>query len=177
MRPESRGLPTWISEAAELAIAASAEGAHPYETGGVLVGVVVDERPWITDAVEIPSATKRTHFYQLREGVRHRAVAQARRVDRRVGYLGDWHSHTSDVGISSRDTTSVIRLAGDNQAACPCPVLVVARRVDSGYILDVRQVNGSELVEPRLVSAGPLAPELRCAKLLVETDETLDFEP
>jgi len=159
VRSQSRGLPTWISEAAELAIAASAARAHPYETGGVLIGVVVDERPWITDAVEILSAKKRAHVYQLPEGARHHAVAQARRLDRRVGYLGDWHSHTSNVGVSSRDTTSVIRLAVDDQAACPCPVLVVARRVDSGYLLDVRQVNGGQLVEPRVVSAGPLARE------------------
>ena len=55
----------WLSEAAATAIIDAAARAYPVETGGVLVGVLAKNRPWITSAEEVTSATSARSYYRL----------------------------------------------------------------------------------------------------------------
>lgn len=149
---------TWLSEAAAQLVVESARRAHPCETGGVLVGVLVNGRPWITSAVEVPSASPGTSSYLIPKGARHRAVAHARAGDHRVGYLGDWHSHPADVGSSPTDAAALMRVARNRRAGCPHPLLMVARLRHDGYVPEVLQVDGDRLVATQLIAAGALPP-------------------
>jgi integrative and conjugative element protein (TIGR02256 family) len=145
---------SWLSEDAASAIRQAAARAHPNETGGVLVGVLSDGRPWITQAVELQSPEPRPRYYEPPTGSRQAAVRRLARADGRLSYLGEWHSHPLDAPPSSTDLATVKRLAETGD--CPRPVLLVARRTPDGYNLDARQWTGRSLRSLRVLAAGSL---------------------
>lgn len=147
---------SWLSEQAAATIRDAATRAHPNETGGVLVGVLSDGRPWITQAIELASRDPRPRFYEPPAGARRAAVRRAARRDRRLGYLGEWHSHPLDAPPSSTDITTIKHLAETGD--CPRPLLLVARRTGHGYALDTRQWTGLSLRQLRAIAAGALPP-------------------
>lgn len=154
-----RRLPqAWVSEEAVQSMRVVSDTGYPYEVGGILVGVTALGRPWITHAVSVPSSRQSRCRYLLPTGARLLAVDEIRRTDSRIGYLGDWHSHTSDVGPSSLDLRCLGRLAEDPEAGCPGPLLIVVRRREAGYSLDARVWTPRGARPIRLVDAGSLGP-------------------
>src|SRR4051794_20982282 len=93
----------WLTESARDAIITAAAAAHPNETGGVLLGVLTHGRPWITTATEVPHRGATGTYYELEGGAAPTIVEAATLLDRRVGYLGEWHSHPADAGPSALD--------------------------------------------------------------------------
>ena len=93
----------WLCEEAENTIREAACRSDPDEAGGVLVGVLVGRRPWVTEAIEVPSIHPSGNRYEISGEDRVKAVSRARDADARLGYLGEWHSHPADVGPSSTD--------------------------------------------------------------------------
>src|SRR5262249_35925774 len=112
--------------------------------------------PWITIAVEVPSAFASGTYYELSGDAAPSVVDRMSRRDRRVGYLGEWHSHPADAGPSELDARSVRGIAADRAAECSRPVLIIARRRGGTYQLDARQLHGGRLRPLRLIDAGPL---------------------
>lgn len=151
----------WLSETAARIIVESAKCAHPHETGGVLVGVLVHSSPWITSVVEVPPGSPQASTYHMSSEARPRAVAQERVKDPRVGYLGDWHSHPADVGASATDAAALMSLARSRGAHSPHPLLIVARRRGDGYELEAQHVDDDCLAPTRLIAAGSLPAEQR----------------
>jgi hypothetical protein len=148
----------WLSERAARLVQEAATDALPDETGGVLIGVSVDDRPWITDAILIPSQKSSPVYYELPGEARHAAVDGARDRDRRLGYIGEWHSHTYDIGPSHMDRTTMARLA-EHGGDCTEPVLLIARLRGGAHILEAHQQVG-RLLKPLHASAtGPLPAE------------------
>lgn len=148
----------WLSERAAELIAGAARDAHPDETGGVLIGVLIGSRPWVTDAILVPSEKSSPVYYELPEGARQGAVDRARLDDFRLGYIGDWHSHTFDIGPSQTDRTTMARLAARDED-CRKPVLMIARRRGEVRQIEAHQQVGRLLRPLRLLAAGPLSPE------------------
>jgi proteasome lid subunit RPN8/RPN11 len=152
LRPTS-----WLAEAAQATIEKAAADGHPNEVGGVLIGVLTEvDRPWVTEAVVIPSARPSGTYFELPEGARPDAVDRARARDSRLGYLGDWHSHPADVGPSSLDRQTMRAVAEDPEAAWPEPILLIVRRRGCGYRLDVRQLVRGRLRKARVTMSGGL---------------------
>jgi proteasome lid subunit RPN8/RPN11 len=148
----------WLTESARDVIIDAATAAHPKETGGVLLGVLAHGRPWITAAVEVPDAAATGVYYELEGGAAPAIVDAMTLLDRRLGYLGEWHSHPADVGPSELDRESMRVIAADLSAGCAHPVLLIARRRGSGYGLDARQLQRRRLRSLDLIDAGPLPP-------------------
>lgn len=148
----------WLSEDAAETIRAAAGEHHPVEIGGVLVGVSVEGRPWVTHAAAVPSEHQTRIFYELPEGARHGAVDEARDDDCRLGYIGDWHAHPVDSGPSDTDLTTMRELFADRDAACPRPVLLIARRAGGSYRVNAWQFTGRRLRNLRVIAAGALPP-------------------
>lgn len=148
----------WICESAAESLIAAAVAAHPLEAGGILVGVHVGTRPWITHVVQVRSAESGPLRYELPAGARHSVVARMRRQDSRLGYVGEWHSHPADSGPSLKDIESLERIAADRTSGCPRPLLVVVRRARGRYLLDAGQFV-RRLRAVRLVACGPLPPD------------------
>lgn len=149
----------WVSDGAREIMIEAAAAAHPSETGGVLVGVVLARgpgagRPWVTHAVQVPSRKSGPGYYELPAGARERAVKRLRMNDPRLGYLGDWHSHPADIDPSSTDAHSMasVSVTGD----CARPLLLVVRRNGEGYRIDSRQWTGATLRQLQIRSSGPL---------------------
>lgn len=155
----SRRWRIWLSEPAHEQILAAADEHHPDEIGGVLIGVENKRRPWVTQAVTVPSRQATPVYYEIPAGARQRAVRRLRRDDPRLGYLGDWHSHPAGIGPSDKDRETMADLAADRDSDCSRPVLLLARRRGEGYWLDAHQQVGSKLRELRLIMAGPLASD------------------
>jgi hypothetical protein len=147
----------WIAEEAAATITGAAAAAHPNETGGVLVGVHTHgSRPWVTHAAELRSPDATGTFYEVPVGARRKAVTRLRRRDPRLGYLGEWHVHPADVAPSPIDTETITRLAADPDAGYDRPLLLVARRTPTGYVLDARQLNRRNLRELQIIATGPI---------------------
>jgi hypothetical protein len=127
-----------FSETAVEQLQAWAEAAAPHETGGILLGMLTEGRRWVTDVREIPSARPERDRYQVPASVTNGLVLNARQADRRLGYLGDWHSHAADSAASGIDLTTYLRLLRHAFArAETTPLLVVVRREDGGWHLDL----------------------------------------
>ena len=141
-----------ISEIAQATILAAALGAHPNEAGGILVGVRAADRPWVTYALEIPGATVGVTHYVLPGGITKPIVRCVRRVDKRLGYLGEWHVHPADIGPSRTDRHTLRTIAGKS----PEPILVIARHASRGYLLEARILEKSRLVPLVIVQTGAL---------------------
>src|SRR5207249_7457050 len=97
--------------------------------GYLLDGVWSDKKPWITHAIEVSGAHRRSRRYVLPEGRTHAAVAELRKVDSRIGYLGDWHSHPAPCGPSRIDRETMAKFTKDGHTL----VLVIARCGRRGY--------------------------------------------
>lgn len=128
--------------------------AHPQETGGVLLGVLTSGRPWVTHAIEVPSKRPAESQYELPFAIRNHLTAELRQIDRRLGYLGDWHSHPRDLGPSRKDRETIALLVETGD--CPRPLLFLVRRSGMKYMIDARQWVRSSLRHLRIVEAGPL---------------------
>lgn len=128
-----------IAETALSTMTIAAARTHPCETGGILVGVYLDGHPWVTRAIEIQTSDRGRSHYRIPAGATQTAVLDARAFDRRLGYLGDWHTHPQDVGPSRTDmaTLGVISMKHPRQ---PNPTQIVVRRTNHGYVLDARRI-------------------------------------
>lgn len=126
-----------MSENVSAVLRRHARKAEPDETGGILLGVRTNGRPWITVAVEIASPDRGHSHYRLPAGATSPAVARARQQDPRLGYLGEWHSHPADVGPSPTDRATMRRLA--LRCLGTGLILIVVRRGHQGHWLDIRE--------------------------------------
>jgi integrative and conjugative element protein (TIGR02256 family) len=152
-----------MSESVLERLRASAARAHPLETGGILIGVTAGNSPWVTDAREFDSPERAPAQFILPRGVTRRAVRDARRLDGRLGYLGDWHSHPADVPASGTDlfTTRTTALAMRRPV-----LLLVVRRHGKTYALEMSTTRGTRIVPCHILPAGDLPP------LAHQTDST-----
>lgn len=137
------------------------DASTPIETGGILVGLLADDGPWVTHAFQIETAERSSVRFELPAGVTQDLVRSARTVDPRLGYVGDWHSHPADVGPSSTDMRSLSGLArGARRFGDRPPVMIVVRRRKDEWAFDARHVRRSLLALRRttIVLTGPPAP-------------------
>ena len=146
-----------ISEQAERTLIQAAADTYPVETGGLLLGVRARASVWITSAVEIRDGRASSH-YHIPEDVTIPAVEEARMsIDRRLGYLGDWHSHAIDRGPSAQDRAVMRVLSWFLEHQPPGgPLLVLVRRVGAEHVLDGYRARFPILIPVRLRRAGPL---------------------
>lgn len=157
VRAEELPIVVGIAEAAQAAMRRAAREALPNETGGVLIGVHIDGHPVVTDALEIPTRRPAPDCFVIAFGEARRAVEAAAAADRRVGYVGEWHSHPTDQGPSPTDRWTMLRLASDDDTGNP--ILVVVRPIaEEAFHLDVYRIGTSGLVPASLQTVGGLPP-------------------
>lgn len=113
VRAEDLPVTVDVSEEAQHALCNAAQAALPNETGGILVGCRVDDRTVVVDAVEIANDDACPRTFRIAEGVVVDAVETARSSDSRLGYVGEWHSHTTARGPSALDVATMLTVAAD----------------------------------------------------------------
>lgn len=144
-----------LAESAEDIVLRAAISARPIETGGLLLGVWSQHRPWISHVIEIPPQVPSPNHYVLPAGLTHPLVACARRVDRRLGYLGEWHVHPADAGPSPTDGQTMRRLSFCS--ATP-PILLLARFVAQAYIVEAHTWSRRRRIRLMIIRTGDLPP-------------------
>lgn len=145
-----------LAESAETLMREAAVRAHPHETGGILVGVWAEGRPWVTHACEVRSPDAGPTHYVLPVGATRNLVEQMRRIDARVGYLGDWHTHPRDATASGVDRRTVRRQTARGHSDAGI-VLLIARRQGAGHVFDGYLANRSGVRPVSIVRTGDLA--------------------
>ncbi len=137
-----------------------AEASMPLETGGVLVGVLQDDEPWITHAVEVIDDRRTSSSFEIPKGVTPYAVELAQQQDPRVGLIGMWHSHPANVGASPTDKATLNRNAKRRKRPKNVPaVMIVVRDTGDGWVLDVLRDKGHGPARAEIVLTGPMGPE------------------
>lgn len=144
----------YLAEAAEAVIITAAGLAHPVETGGILLGVKVGREFWATSAVEMNvGARSRTSFW-VPGGTTRVLVDAASAEDKRVGYVGEWHSHPAPQGPSMQDAGTMRRLSFITRRRV---VLLLAMRAGQDYLLEASWWSPLTPRELVVVRTGPLA--------------------
>jgi proteasome lid subunit RPN8/RPN11 len=136
----------------------AAAAGLPNEAGGILLGGLDGDRPWVSAFAEIPSVTPSPAQYRIPEGVTQEIVDATRQRDPRIGYLGDWHSHPANLQPSPTDRATSIRSASDPAAGIKNPLLVVARQTEVGWDFDFLEARGRHHVVCEVELTGPTPP-------------------
>lgn len=108
---------------------AAADGSHPYETGGILLGWRADPAVVVAAAIEVVDVGASPHRYR-----RHHAAAQAELAaalsveprDSPLGYVGEWHVHPTDHGPSWQDRREMAAIS--RRSGAPVALIVIAGR-------------------------------------------------
>lgn len=146
----------WVADE----LKAMAEAARPLETGGVLVGVLRDGEPWITNAVQVVDERSTRASFEIPKGVTPIAVEAAQAADPRVGYIGDWHSHPANASASPTDKKTLGREARRRTRPKKVPaVMIVVRDAGPDWCLDVLRDRGSGPAAAEVVLTGPISTE------------------
>ena len=120
----------WISRDVVESVAAEASARAPFETGGVLLGywakddggtVVTHSIGPGSNAVHSETRFRPDHDYHLTEIARLYEES-----NRRLHYLGDWHSHPDGEGTLSRlDRSCLRRISRCSEARVERPVMLI----------------------------------------------------
>ena len=145
-----------LAESAEALIREAAVHAHPHETGGILVGVWTEGRPWVTHACEVASAESGPTRYVLPAGATRIRVDRMQRADSRLGYLGDWHTHPMDAAASGVDRQTVRKLTRSSGLEAGEVVLLVARRRGQDHVIEAHLANPAWVRNVSIVRTGDL---------------------
>lgn len=104
-----------------------ADSRWPLETGGILLGTITEGKVFIQCVVGPGPLAKHSPVSFTRDG----AYAQReleRLVDEfrgSVDYVGEWHSHTLNIGPSGRDRISMAFIATSPAYDMPQPLLIL----------------------------------------------------
>lgn len=138
----------------------SAADAKPLETGGVLVGVLRDDEPWITSAFEVIDVGRTSASFVIPAGVTPMAVEAAQDYDGRVGFIGMWHSHPANVPASPTDKATLRREASRRGRTKNVPaIMIVVRDTEAGWCLDAVRDTGKGPQPVEIVLTGPIGQE------------------
>jgi proteasome lid subunit RPN8/RPN11 len=144
-----------LTERARATILHAAQATHPNEAGGILVGVRVEDRPVIADAIVVPPAgPPTTDKYSLDLVAAKAALEEAQGRDRRLGYLGTWHTHPTGSDPSKLDNVTFRRTAADPETGNP--LFLIARRLSDREVIDGFRVTTSGIRQIEMREAGNL---------------------
>lgn len=120
----------WMAGDVQNAMVAEAERAFPDETGGVLLGY------WTTSPGEVvvthmvgPGRYAIHHPYSFVPDADYHEQEIARlyeEANRRITYLGDWHTHPHGAAYLSRqDCRTLRRISNHREARAPEPLMAI----------------------------------------------------
>lgn len=149
--------PVLIAEHVAAEMKQMAAAALPSETGGILVGVKARRSVWIVGACELADERSPGH-YTVPRGATKPAVRIAREtIDPRVGYAGEWHSHTGDFGPSSTDRAAMRAISWFVPHPGPGgPCLLLVRNSIDGWSIRGFRARFPQLLSVPLLLTGPL---------------------
>jgi integrative and conjugative element protein (TIGR02256 family) len=120
----------WLHQAVHSSLLAQATVCAPEETGGLLLGYRTGRSEVvIADVIGAgPGATHRaTRFVPDHDWQSAVLADRYAAADRRIEYLGDWHTHPGGTtSLSPQDRQTLRAIAKHRAARCEVPVMVIA---------------------------------------------------
>lgn len=137
-----------LDPAAAEYVTKAASAAHPYETGGLLLGYRKNGIVVVSGAAEVPDPDATPSSYTSRE-LAVQAVLNKHLLTAPpgTGYVGPWHAHPAVARHSLSDKRALKRIA--RQYAEPVASLVAQRTVDQ-YLFEVWVGHGRRVKPGRL---------------------------
>lgn len=132
-RPEAPAR-LWVNDDLWRELLVHADGAHPNETGGVLLGWRDRADTVVTHLLGPgPNAWHgKTWFHPDGQWQASRIAELYEQSGRRLSYLGDWHTHPDGVPTPSRqDRATLARISRTAEARCPSPLMLILGGPDS----------------------------------------------
>lgn len=148
----------YVAETAARVMFEAAQSARPNEAGGVLLGVLTGKELWVTHALGVPSVEVGPNHYVLPKGVTPPLVQWIRLVDDRLGYVGDWHVHPSDIGASPQDRATMRTVAAQIKTDDAVPCLLIVRPRGSANVLDGYYATVSRVSKALTILTGDIGP-------------------
>lgn len=144
-----------LTERARGTILGAAHATHPNEAGGILVGLRVADCPVIAEAIVVPPADPpTTDNYALDLVAAQVALGDARLRDRRLGYLGTWHTHPNGSEPSELDNATFSRTTADPDTGNP--LFLIARMLPDRDVIDGFRITTSGIRRVEMREAGNL---------------------
>lgn len=120
----------FIDESVHDFIISESQNKYPKETGGILVGRLVEDRAKITNSIGPgPNALHKRNKFK-RDGDFSQDILDSY-VDQSNGeydYIGEWHSHPQNNGPSSKDVSSMAWIANNTDYEVQTPILALCIR-------------------------------------------------
>lgn len=158
VRPVDLHITVDVSERAQRTLQDAARTALPDETGGVLVGCRIDGRTVVADAIEIHDAEADPRNYRIASGAVAAAIAKAQARDARLGYVGEWHSHTTEAGPSPLDVATMLTVASDPDVDDAPTLLLVYPSATGSRQLRAFATTSGGLKSAAICTTGDLLP-------------------
>lgn len=146
----------WVAEQVLENIREWAIAAWPDEAGGILAGVLAGSRVWVTHVARISPLEAWPSRYEIPAGATEPAIARLQKEDANLGYLGEWHSHPSDLGPSATDAMAMAAIAKDPAAGRREPLLILARYRLGGFVLETYEFRAGAIRPVKATFSGPL---------------------
>lgn len=145
---KKRRISIQVRAAASAKLHAAAEQAAPRETGGMLLGWWDKGSVVIEDVAVVEDENATTHSWVRNEGKAQLTLDQIKGeyASAPIGYVGDWHCHPADVGVSSTDIQS-LKVAS---AQYELPVVLIVRKPRNQ--LDFHVAQGGEILQAEVTS-------------------------
>lgn len=136
-RRARRGVTTtlWLADELRQALEAEAKQHSPRETGGMLIGYIVDGAIVVTGSIEGgPDSVRKRDRFEPDGEWQQAALEHIYRASGRIEtYLGDWHSHPRGLGRPSRrDRATARAVARSRSSRTPNPLTLIAARTWRG---------------------------------------------
>jgi integrative and conjugative element protein (TIGR02256 family) len=148
----------WITESAHNVLVDLAGQSAPLETGGILVGVLRDDDPWIVMAVEIEDPGRGRSRFTIPQDVTPAVIELTRQIDARFGYVGDWHTHPANLPTSEIDKGTLQRSARRPRRGKQPALLIVVRARPEGWDVEAFADAGAGAEPLELRLTGELPP-------------------
>ena len=105
----------------------AADGAHPNETGGILIGWRTPSAVVIAAALEVADVGASPHRYRRHHTAAQSALANALADEpprSPLGYVGEWHVHPANHGPSRQDRREIAAIS--RLVAAPVTLIILA---------------------------------------------------
>ncbi|MGH9770230.1 MAG: Mov34/MPN/PAD-1 family protein [Candidatus Acidiferrales bacterium] len=119
----------WINVEVVALATAEARGMHPYESGGVLLGYIVDANELVIGRAIGPGPQAehgKAHFVPDSAYHESEIAREYEASGRLTTYLGDWHSHPNcSTRLSMLDRRTLAMIAKCREARMPTPIMAI----------------------------------------------------
>lgn len=160
------GTEVFVSDLLLAAIYEHVSAHYPKEFGGILSGIIQNNRYFIFDIVTPKKyGNSRLEFTRHPDGINEYLKWEFEASDGNVEYLGEWHSHPDgSTKYSAHDKTTMLEIARDTKVKIDLPILIIVAVKKQTFILGVYLCDSNNLLPMQLKQSTQTTSQLTPSK-------------